>query len=96
MARDRNTVADAWYIKDTPSRWFALETNYDHWLPVPTADDRRTPGNAHMDTLGQAGVDAAGMLGVMKQWPTFNHHTDYTLIANPANGIYNGTAWMRP
>ena len=25
--------------------WFRLETNYDHWNPVPTADDRRTPGD---------------------------------------------------
>ena len=23
--------------------WFILETNYDHWKPPPSFDDRRTP-----------------------------------------------------
>ena len=93
MARDRNTVADAWYIKDTPSRWFALETNYDHWLPVPTADDRRTPGNANMAALGQANVGIPGVTGVMSTWPTFNHHTDYTGVFAAFNGTYESHIW---
>ena len=92
IARDRNVAADRWYINASET-FYRLETNYDRLEPVPTADDRRTPGNAHMDALGQAGVDAAGMLGVMKQWPTFNHHTDYTGVFSAANNIYNSMTW---
>ena len=92
IARDRNIAADRWYINASET-FYRLETNYDRLEPVPVADDRRTPGNAHMDTLGQAGVGAAGMLSVMKQWPTFNHHTDYTGVFSAANDMYTSMTW---
>jgi len=76
------------------SAFYLLETNYDHWEPVPSYDDRRTPGRAHMDAIGTKGVDYAGMYGVLTQWPTFNHHTDFTIVYSAANSsMYQTYIW---
>ena len=81
----------------TPDGWFLLETNYDQTNPVPVADDRRTPGRAHMHSLGQSGIGArgGGLYEVMKTWPTFNHHTDYSAVMSPSERsyMYNSTVW---
>merc|ERR1711988_967766 len=46
--------ADIWSMDDTADDgWYRLQTNYDHWKPAPALDDRRTPGHAHMDAVGQ-------------------------------------------
>ena len=92
IARGRQAADDLWFINETES-FFRLETNYDHFNPVPQADDRRTPGNTHMQQLGRGGVSEDGILGVMKAWPTFNVHTDYTGIFNPASGLYRSMTW---
>ena len=81
----------------TTNNWFILETNYDRSNPPPMADDRRTPGNKHMRALGQSGIgeQGGGLYGVMKMWPTFNHHTDYTAVMSPSEQsyMYNSTVW---
>lgn len=97
ITRDRNDdgekqKADVWPINATA--WFRLETNYDHWNPVPVADDRRTPGYAAMNAMGQAGLNSSGLRVVMQTWPVFNHHTDYTGIYNPALGHYESGVWL--
>ena len=79
-AFDRIGAADVWRLP--PAGWFILQTNYDHWETPPASDDRRTPGEKHMAALGQAGVGVKGLTGVMTEWPTFNHHTDYTAIVS--------------
>ena len=68
IARGRKAADDLWFLNETEA-FFRLETNYDHFNPVPEADDRRTPGNAHMRQLGRGGVGEDGILGVMKAWP---------------------------
>ena len=98
ISRDRNKAADVWYMNNSNpvNGWWRLETNYDHWDPVPKADDRRTPGNANVAKMGQAGIgtDGSGLFkGVMTLWPTFNHHTDYTGIFSAAHDVYTSTVW---
>lgn len=93
ISRDREGAADTWYLNQTKS-FYLLETNYDHWLPVPKADDRRTPAHQHMDTLSETKVGMPGMLSVMTAWPTFNHHTDYTGIFAAFNGTYESNIWI--
>ena len=113
VARDRNRVHDIWRIGDDGSssgfvrqlqqappvgaEWYVLQTNYDRSEPVPSADDRRTPGNQAMRALGQSNVTAArpgGIWSVMTTWPVFNHHTDYTGIFSAKTGEYQGFVWM--
>lgn len=98
ISRDRSKAADVWTWNASSHDFFLLETNYDHWNPVPKADDRRTPGIAHMRTMGPGGIgDGSGLFDrVMNVWPTKNHHTDYTIImsASEETFLYNGTVWM--
>lgn len=92
VSRDRNDAADVWSINSTS--FYRLETNYDHWEPVPKADDRRTPGNTNMNALGKSGVGIPGLWNVMTTWPTFNHHTDYTGVWAPWNSTYVSYVWI--
>jgi acid ceramidase len=79
---------------DTSSWWWLTETNYDHWENVPAADDRRDPANQNMLDMGSAeGVNTESMFSVMSAYPTFNAHTTYTTMMDPAAGTYNSTVW---
>ena len=95
IARGREKAVDVWRIDTTePSGWYRLQTNYDHWHAVPTADDRRHPGYKYMNALGRAHVTPQSMWGVITTYPVFNAHTDYSLISVPSQGTYNSTIWM--
>ena len=95
IARDRNAAADTWRLNMTDSNgWYRLQTNYDHWQPVPAADDRRSPGYAHMDAMSRANVSEGAIWDVLKAWPTFNGHTDYSAFIVPARAEYHSTVWM--
>merc|ERR1719382_2218716 len=55
ISRARNKAADVWKLDSSASvGWFRLQTNYDHWKEPPTADNRRDPGNANMESLSYA------------------------------------------
>jgi len=84
ITRERRDAVDVWTIP-TEGDFFLLQTNYDHASPAPPWDDRRTPGYAHMATLGQHGVGFDGLFSVLTQWPTFNHHTDFSASFSAAN-----------
>lgn len=60
---------------------------------VPVADDRRTPGRQHMLQIGQSKMSTETMLGVLKEWPTLNQHTDYTGVFSAATGTYESYIW---
>lgn len=63
-----------------PSRWFILETNYDHWKPVPSGDDRRGPANAFMNAQSSAFVNQSTMLELLRSVPMLNSETTYTTV----------------
>ena len=95
IARGRNKADDVWPLNTTETDgWFRLQTNYDHWNPPPVADDRRTPGVAMMKALGAGGVNVSSTWDVIKGFPVFNPHTDYSVVMVPATGYYSGIVWM--
>lgn len=99
ISRDRNEVRDVWYLGKNASKkdgsWYRLQTNYDHWNPVPKADDRRTPGYTNMNKMGQDHTNIQNLFtDVMHVWPTFNHHTDYTVMMSAQDGTYNSMVWI--
>ncbi|GMI05306.1 hypothetical protein TrVE_jg1157 [Triparma verrucosa] len=96
VTRARNRDVDTWIIESSDDRgWYRLETNYDHDQPVPTADDRRTPGYANMEAIGKEALNEENLLeDVMKQWPTFNPHTDLTCIMSAKYDIYDCSIWL--
>jgi len=87
ITRNRTDAADVW-ILDNPTRWFEVETNYDHWNSPPWYDNRRDPANDHMNQLGQAGLSSPALLEILSQKPTLNLQTTYSIIAHPATGSY--------
>eukprot|EP00616_Rhizochromulina_sp_CCMP1243_P009347 CAMPEP_0118970748 /NCGR_PEP_ID=MMETSP1173-20130426/7561_1 /TAXON_ID=1034831 /ORGANISM="Rhizochromulina marina cf, Strain CCMP1243" /LENGTH=417 /DNA_ID=CAMNT_0006920139 /DNA_START=28 /DNA_END=1281 /DNA_ORIENTATION=- len=95
VTRARNRAVDVWRIDETdPTGWWRVETNYDHWNPVPKADDRRDPANQNMEALGSpSNVNVNSMLEVMSTWPTLNPHTTFTTFLHPASGLHNTSIW---
>mmetsp|Transcript_49864 Transcript_49864/g.131493 ORF Transcript_49864/g.131493 Transcript_49864/m.131493 type:complete len:140 (-) Transcript_49864:281-700(-) len=95
IARGRHAAVDTWRLNASePNGWYRLETNYDHTQPVPTADDRRTPANAAMIAMGQAGLGIEPLRVILQTFPTFNPHTDYTGLMVPKTSYYNSTVWI--
>lgn len=99
ITRNRQNTANTWDITDTSNdgaNWFKLQTNYDNWEPVPDYDNRRDPGNANMQTMGQTGLTAENLYNsVLLQDPVFNAHTDFTTVMSASTGYYNTTVWLR-
>merc|ERR1711971_497442 len=78
-----------------PNGWFRLQTNYDNWEGPPASDNRRDPGNQHMDSVGQdnASLDEV-YTKVMTVWPTLNAHTDWTSKMCPNTGKMETVVWV--
>eukprot|EP00971_Amphidinium_carterae_P151987 3012356-Amphidinium_carterae.1 len=90
ITRGRYGAEDLWNMTE-PGVW--LQTNYDHWKPVPDYDDRRTPGYKMMNALQQAGVNLSSLETVIHSWPLFNTHTDFQAIIVPKTGAYHTRWW---
>ncbi|XP_036708779.1 N-acylethanolamine-hydrolyzing acid amidase isoform X2 [Balaenoptera musculus] len=56
ITRNRDGPADIWPLDPLNGAWFRVETNYDHWKPVPKRDDRRTPAIKALNAMGQANL----------------------------------------
>merc|ERR1712014_543159 len=106
LSRDPKGLVDAWHLYETPAKdtqkiniqpdWFRLQTNYDHWDAVPSYDDRRSPGVAHMEQECNGTAGQACLWKVITAWPTKNHHTDVTSIMCPKTGYFDVSVWMDP
>ena len=100
ISRDRTKAKDVWYLgrnaTSSNDGWYRLQTNYDHWNPVPKADDRRTPGELNMDKMGQSFTSLDTLFkDVIHVWPTYNHHTDYTVMMSASDNSYESMVWMK-
>jgi hypothetical protein len=87
ISRNRQNATDIWRL-NSPSRWFEVQTNYDHWEQPPWFDNRVTPANDAMMKMGQNNVTLDGMFGVLSVKPVFNLQTTYSILACPADGTY--------
>jgi N-acylethanolamine-hydrolysing acid amidase len=75
ITRSQNEVIDVWRLNATSKgieSWYLLETNYDHWVPPPSKDDRRTPGMKAMNATGQANINVNTLLDVLSISPVCN------------------------
>lgn len=88
ITRDRWTTANFWYLNSTS--WFLVETNYDHWKPQPSDDDRADPAIRMMKNLGQSGLDVPSFFNLFDTYPVLQQNlTVYTTIMSPATGFYD-------
>lgn len=68
ITRGREAAVNIWKIPTDKTGFFLLQTNYDHWKPVPAYDDRRNPGIEHMVELGESGMGVDGLYSVLTEW----------------------------
>eukprot|EP00756_Hemistasia_phaeocysticola_P040903 Hpha_TRINITY_DN16889_c4_g2::TRINITY_DN16889_c4_g2_i1::g.148291::m.148291 len=92
VTHNASASANIWRLKDGypkgPDAWFLLETNYDHWGPVPSNDDRRGPGIQAMEKVGPDAISFDTLWTVLSTRPVYNWATIHTDLAWPAAGEY--------
>jgi len=95
LSRGRNFDVNAWPVNSSEDNgWYRLQTNYDHWKSVPDSDNRRDPGNANMQKVGQTHANLTSIwLDVLTIWPTFNPHTDWTSLLCAETGELSTYTW---
>lgn len=106
LTRNRRGLADRWSLYQDPAKdtkriniqpgWFRLQTNFNHWEPPPTWDDRRTPGVKHVEEFCNGTVGQESVMKVMSAWPTKSHHTDITSVMCAKTGYMDVTVWVPP
>ena len=75
ITRNQWEAIDIWRLNASSSgieKWYLLETNYDHWVPPPAHDDRRTPGMKAMNATTQAKINYETMMDVLTLIPVCN------------------------
>jgi acid ceramidase len=87
ISRNRLNATDVWRL-NSPTRWYEVETNYDHWENPPWFDNRVVPANNAMNAMGQQSLSLDGMFKVLSVKPVFNLQTTYTILSCPADGTY--------
>ncbi|XP_019479034.1 PREDICTED: N-acylethanolamine-hydrolyzing acid amidase [Hipposideros armiger] len=85
ITRNRGGPADIWPLDPLNGAWFRVETNYDHWKPVPEEDDRRTPAIKALNATGQANLTLETLFQVLSVFPVYNNYTVYTTVMSAAN-----------
>lgn len=84
ITRNRGGPADIWPLDPLNGAWFRVETNYDHWKPVPKRDDRRTPAIKALNATGQAHLSLEALFQVLSVVPVYNNYTIYTTVMSAA------------
>jgi len=92
ISRNRTVSADNWVLQ-SPSRWFEVQSNYDHWTPMPWYDDRVDPANTVLSGIGQNRITLGTMMQVISTKPVLNIQTVHSILACPATGEF--TSWLR-
>jgi len=88
ISRNRNNATDVW-ILDPPTRWFEVETNYDHWTQPPWYDDRVVPADNAINSLGRDNISLDSLFKkVLSIKPVLNIETTFTMLACAADGTY--------
>lgn len=72
ITRNQYESVDIWKLNNKQNIWYLLETNYDHWLPPPSDDDRRTPGMKAMNQTTQANINYQTLHDVLTIQPVCN------------------------
>ncbi|XP_036859199.1 N-acylethanolamine-hydrolyzing acid amidase isoform X1 [Manis javanica] len=85
ITRNRDGPMDIWPLDPLNGAWFRVETNYDHWKPVPKSDDRRTPAIKALNATGQANLSLDTLFQVLSVFPVYNNCTIYTTVMSAAN-----------
>ncbi|XP_075996944.1 N-acylethanolamine-hydrolyzing acid amidase-like [Genypterus blacodes] len=84
ITRDRTGPADIWPLEPVAGAWFRVETNYDHWLPLPARDHRREAADKALNATGQDHINMDTLFQVLSVFPVCNGITVYTTTMSAA------------
>ena len=68
-----------------PQSWM-VETNYDHWQPMPRWDNRRATAEFCMKEKSTM-MSADSVFDVLSTAPVFNGRTSWTSLMDVADGV---------
>ena len=85
ITHNRTGAIDVMKLDANNGRWYVLETNYDHWDPPPTSDNRRDPAIKAMKETGRDNINAETLYQVLSTPPVLNRITLYTTIMSAAH-----------
>jgi len=92
ISRNRNNASDVWRLQ-SPSRWYEVQTNYDHWKKPPWFDNRVDPANHAMDTLGRNALSLDSLFKeVLSVKPVLNLQSTFAMLTSAATGEYRSYA----
>lgn len=97
LARSREGVAKHWDMQDTVAgqqTWYTGITNYDLDHQPPPSDDRSTPLTENLNAMAGQDFGETEVWKILETWPTFNQHTDITMVAKPASGFFEVVKWF--
>lgn len=86
ITRSRTSSLHPMSLDISNGTWYVLQTNYDNWTPPLVVDDRRTPGKACMNKMGQAAVSFKELFNVLSTQPVLNKLTTYTTLMQASTG----------
>merc|ERR1711871_343105 len=87
LSRERSYSVDTWRL-DTPTRWYLVETNYDHWVSVPADDDRRHPAENMLNAFSMTNMTLSALDGIMNTFPVLHRDTTYTTMMSARTGEF--------
>jgi acid ceramidase len=85
LTRNQSNLVDAWKLdhkSDNFTKWFLIETNYDHWTQPPAHDNRRDPGINAMLKTTRANLNYDTLLDVMTLQPICNKLVFFSICFN--------------
>ena len=85
ITQNRTMGIDVWRLNAEEGRWFLVETNYDHWEPAPSRDDRRDAAINSLKTTGQASLNKDSLFKTLSTPRVLNNRAIYTTIMSASN-----------
>jgi len=85
---------DVWPIargRPEHAPFYVIETNYDHWMPPPKFDNRRTPAEDCLNSIGADNIDLPTLYNVLHALPNRNKLTTYTALMDVAMGTLSSS-----
>ena len=94
ITHNRSMGIDIWRLNSTESKWYLVETNYDHWNRPPSNDNRRDPATNMIGDIGQDKIDVDSLYKILSTPPVLNYGTIFTVVMSASNStLYSG--WIR-
>jgi hypothetical protein len=89
LTRGRNELLDTWRINADDGEWFLVQTNYDHWIPMPPWDNRKAPAEKAILEVGAEEISPATIYKrVLSRDPVLNQLTVYSTTMSCSEGTY--------